>query len=1047
MVHTMTRDALGRYVREKRLAREALDPSYSLRGLAGRVGVQASFLSRVERGQAASLSEGKIRLLAAELDLDPELLLALSGKLSGRAVEAVRADPERFGRLLAGFLGAAGGDGEGGHAGDEREVGRSVLPAAEVPEEAGGMERASPKELRRLLNEVQQTARLGVWDRDLVTGRDSWSDEMYRIVGLPRQAKAPTFEAFLDIVDPEDRHLVAAAREDVLAGAEAVEYTVRVHRPDGTTRVIQARAKGDFDAEGRAKRIHGVFQDVTETRLAMDAARDMARFPEENPNPVLRVDEQGRVLLANPAGSAFLESGGVSPGQPLPESYLGHIRMALSRGEKYEFQASGGGRTLLFTAAPFVSDGYVNLYGADITRRIKAEEDLKNTRLELERKVAERTAELAEKGRRISAELALRRDVEAALRESEENSRRLLDNIGIGVKVVSPDGVVRYVNRAGLEIIGLPLDAVVDKKIQDLPVRFLDRNGLPLTPAELPPWRVALTLEPVLETVLGILGPDWSEPRWISGSAIPERDAHGGLARVVCVFRDISLERRAEALARESRERLSLAYRHFPLPTLTFAKTPADFVLSEANRAAERLYRGRLPELMGQTASSIFAEYPDLYVGLWAAFESRAQKERRLPYRPRPKGEERLCAFTFTPLPPDTVMVHAEDVTELARAAESMRQAHDQLQAVLDAMQAVVVIKDPAGRYLMVNRRHEELFGVSREVLRGKTPRDIHPPEVAAGIQAAEQQALAAPGPLTTEETVVVAGAPRVFLATKTVIRDAAGRAQALCAVAVDITDLKAVEWSLRQSEAYNRALIEAMGQGVLVLDLDGRAQALNGQAEKLFGRPRGEILGRKMTEMGSRAVRPDGSACPPERLPGLATLGDGRPVSGDVLGFLRPDDRTVWVSLDSRPLAGPDGRCYGVVVSLADITPLMTMEAALRREREVFLAALESLRCGAYFMDAAGRGLYANARFTDLTGYALSDIPDAAAWFETVYPDPAVRRRAVEEWEKGREAGQATRTFPVRSKDGRTRPLTMQASYLPDGRILVALTEAEPAV
>jgi transcriptional regulator with XRE-family HTH domain len=81
-------DAFGPYVRRRREARRETDARFSVRQVAARIGVEPSYLSKVERGTEAPPSEAKIRALAADLDEDPDVLLALAGKVS-RDLQAI----------------------------------------------------------------------------------------------------------------------------------------------------------------------------------------------------------------------------------------------------------------------------------------------------------------------------------------------------------------------------------------------------------------------------------------------------------------------------------------------------------------------------------------------------------------------------------------------------------------------------------------------------------------------------------------------------------------------------------------------------------------------------------------------------------------------------------------------------------------------------------------------------------------------------------------------------------------------------------------------
>ncbi len=92
--------AFGDFVRRRREALRAADDSYSVRRVAQRIGVEPSFLSKVERGETAPPSEAKIVALAKELGEDPDVLLALAGKVSSDLQAAIRKRPELFATLI-----------------------------------------------------------------------------------------------------------------------------------------------------------------------------------------------------------------------------------------------------------------------------------------------------------------------------------------------------------------------------------------------------------------------------------------------------------------------------------------------------------------------------------------------------------------------------------------------------------------------------------------------------------------------------------------------------------------------------------------------------------------------------------------------------------------------------------------------------------------------------------------------------------------------------------------------------------------------------------
>ena len=90
----------GDYVRKVREELRESDEKYSVRQVAQRIGVEPSFLSKVERGDVPPPSESKIVALARELGQDADVMLALAGKVSSDLQDAIRRRPEVFASLI-----------------------------------------------------------------------------------------------------------------------------------------------------------------------------------------------------------------------------------------------------------------------------------------------------------------------------------------------------------------------------------------------------------------------------------------------------------------------------------------------------------------------------------------------------------------------------------------------------------------------------------------------------------------------------------------------------------------------------------------------------------------------------------------------------------------------------------------------------------------------------------------------------------------------------------------------------------------------------------
>lgn len=101
----------GDYIRARREALRKEDPDFSIRKVAKRIGIHHSYLSKIERGEPASLSEKRMVALAGELGDDPELLMAMCGKVSEAVRRAVFEDPDWAVTILKQIKTGRNGDG------------------------------------------------------------------------------------------------------------------------------------------------------------------------------------------------------------------------------------------------------------------------------------------------------------------------------------------------------------------------------------------------------------------------------------------------------------------------------------------------------------------------------------------------------------------------------------------------------------------------------------------------------------------------------------------------------------------------------------------------------------------------------------------------------------------------------------------------------------------------------------------------------------------------------------------------------------------------
>jgi PAS domain S-box-containing protein len=133
------------------------------------------------------------------------------------------------------------------------------------------------RESQRRLGQAERISHLAQWDRDLETNVLTWSDELYRILGLEPQKRIFRFPEFVELVHIDDRAHVSKVAADApqKRGSYYLEY--RVIRPDGQLRYIQGEGEIIRDDNGRPLRSVGFLHDVTEQQLAKVALENANR--------------------------------------------------------------------------------------------------------------------------------------------------------------------------------------------------------------------------------------------------------------------------------------------------------------------------------------------------------------------------------------------------------------------------------------------------------------------------------------------------------------------------------------------------------------------------------------------------------------------------------------------------------------------------------------------------------------------------------------------------------------------------------------------------
>jgi PAS domain S-box-containing protein len=123
------------------------------------------------------------------------------------------------------------------------------------------------------LEEAQRITHVGYWEWDLATDCLIWSDETYRIFGLPPQERPMNVDALREMIHPEDRDRVFREKELTITSGVCYDVEHRIVRPTGEVRVLNSTPAVKKDESGRPTHFYGTVQDITDRKRAEEALR------------------------------------------------------------------------------------------------------------------------------------------------------------------------------------------------------------------------------------------------------------------------------------------------------------------------------------------------------------------------------------------------------------------------------------------------------------------------------------------------------------------------------------------------------------------------------------------------------------------------------------------------------------------------------------------------------------------------------------------------------------------------------------------------------
>ncbi len=503
----------------------------------------------------------------------------------------------------------------------------------------------------------------------------------------------------------------------------------------------------------------------------MKNLEDLAKFPSENPNSVLRVTKE-KVLYANKAGEELFKT---NEGSEVPALLKESVIKALNTNEVNTTEIAINSRIFSLDIIPISEEGYANVYGKDITERKEKEEEV-----------------------RLHSEI--------------------MANMSEGVYLIRlEDLIIVYANPSFEEMFGYDPGEMIGKYV-----------AIVNAPTDKTP-------EETKNEIVGILKDtgEWhgevlnikkdGTPFWCYANvSLFDHPEYGTV--IVSVHTDITERRKVEEALRESEQRLKdaqvvgkIGYWEFDVDKQKLLWSDQVFNLYKRDRT-----RG-VPTLEEEAAyyapkeAKRLQEYANRAIKYGQEFEY--DLEANLPdgsiiqlsalMRPIKNKSGRVTKLIGT----------VQDITARKIAEENLKKSHkefkllnDELELILDHIEGLVFYKDTKNSFIWVNKYIADAYKMKREDLIGKSLFELYPKEVAQTYWDDDLEVINSGKPkINIEEQWETADGLKWVLTSKIPYFDENGDIKGIIGTSVDITERKIAEIELQKSElayreAYNRA-------------------------------------------------------------------------------------------------------------------------------------------------------------------------------------------------------------------------------------------------
>jgi PAS domain S-box-containing protein len=526
----------------------------------------------------------------------------------------------------------------------------------------------------------------------------------------------------------------------------------------------------------------------------------------------------------------------------------------------------------------------------------------------------------------------------------ERRYRELVEQAADIIYTRDMEGCVTSINEAGARFFGRPISEMVGAPLSGL----LGEDAAAEIIAE---TKEHLSDEPLrwVHWVNDALG----TPHYLEGMITLERDAEGKLLGGRCVVRDITQRKRAEEALRESEERYRRLVELSPETIIVHAAGKFVYI----NTAGIKLLGADSPEqIIGKPILDVV--HPDYLETVKARIKQLQVDgsqtdliEEKLIRLDGQVIDVEVAGIPITYSGKPAIQLVVREITERKRAEEAIQREKEFSERLINSSVDGILAFDRNCLYTVWNQAMERISGISHEETIGKCAFDVFPFLKESGEDQFFHDALAGKTVVANDRPYKTrAGREGFFAGHYSPLFSEAGEIVGGLALIRDITERKAAEEALRQSEERYRDLFENANDLIYTHDLKGNFTSLNKTGEKITGYTRAEALEMNMAQV----VVPEQL----EKARQMITHKQSEDVSTVYeLDIKAKDERRVSLEVSTR-LIYQDGQPIGVQGIGRDVTKRKRVEAELQASESELRALFAAMPDVILVLDAEGRYL-----------------------------------------------------------------------------------------